>query len=325
MTGHRAGLLPGEPLREPPRASRSGGRSTGRITCCSPPTTPRRAGGTSRTTASRTSSSRWSGCPTPTARATHRADRRRRARGERRRARPTARRRGSAASSAEHVAYPGRRRRTRTRARSARSELLTVLADLGMRPSSRRARVRRGAFARCARRALCGLGRGRRRRRRRRPAAAARPRDGTLRVVERGFLQLMQSQRFVLGEAGRYWVALSLREAESLRAARCTRRRTSACPWSRAARSRRGCAPSARCSTRRRPSSRRRASSCSRRCRRIASSTTSSASARRTRGSCCGSCAPTRATTGGARSSTRARAAAARRASSTSSRRRAAS
>ena len=36
---------------------------------------------------------------------------------------------------------------------------------------------------------------------------------------EAGFVQLMRSQRFVPGETGRYWVALSLREAESLRGA----------------------------------------------------------------------------------------------------------
>ena len=36
---------------------------------------------------------------------------------------------------------------------------------------------------------------------------------------EAGFLKLMQTQRFVPGESGRYWVALSLREAESLRGA----------------------------------------------------------------------------------------------------------
>jgi len=45
--------------------------------------------------------------------------------------------------------------------------------------------------------------------------------DGESSVLldEAAFLQLMQSQRFVPGQSGRYWVALSLREAESVRGA----------------------------------------------------------------------------------------------------------
>ena len=45
------------------------------------------------------------------------------------------------------------------------------------------------------------------------------PTDGSLRVPAFEFLRVMHSQEFLRGEAGRYWVALSLREAESLRGA----------------------------------------------------------------------------------------------------------
>ena len=45
------------------------------------------------------------------------------------------------------------------------------------------------------------------------------PTDGSLRVPAFEFLRVMQAQEFLRGEAGRYWVALSLREAESLRGA----------------------------------------------------------------------------------------------------------
>ena len=41
--------------------------------------------------------------------------------------------------------------------------------------------------------------------------------DGSLRVSLDHFLRLMQAQRFLAGDPGRNWVALSLREAESLR------------------------------------------------------------------------------------------------------------
>ena len=43
--------------------------------------------------------------------------------------------------------------------------------------------------------------------------------DGSLRVGLTEFLHMLQSQRFLTGDEGRYWVALSLREAESLRGA----------------------------------------------------------------------------------------------------------
>ena len=43
--------------------------------------------------------------------------------------------------------------------------------------------------------------------------------DGSILLDEPAFLQLMRSQRFVPGQSGRYWVALSLREAESIRGA----------------------------------------------------------------------------------------------------------
>ena len=45
------------------------------------------------------------------------------------------------------------------------------------------------------------------------------PVDRSLRVPAFEFLRIMQAQEFLCGEAGRYWVALSLREAESLRGA----------------------------------------------------------------------------------------------------------
>ena len=45
------------------------------------------------------------------------------------------------------------------------------------------------------------------------------PASGALRVPPFEFLRVMQAQEFLCGEAGRYWVALSLREAESLRGA----------------------------------------------------------------------------------------------------------
>ena len=41
--------------------------------------------------------------------------------------------------------------------------------------------------------------------------------DGTTRVPHAEFLKIMQAQRFLAGDPGRHWVALSLREAESLR------------------------------------------------------------------------------------------------------------
>ena len=45
------------------------------------------------------------------------------------------------------------------------------------------------------------------------------PTDGALRVPAFEFLRLMQAQEFLCGESGRYWVALSLREAEAMRGA----------------------------------------------------------------------------------------------------------
>ena len=45
------------------------------------------------------------------------------------------------------------------------------------------------------------------------------PTDHSLRIPAFEFLRIMQAQEFIQGEAGRYWVALSLREAESLRGA----------------------------------------------------------------------------------------------------------
>lgn len=45
------------------------------------------------------------------------------------------------------------------------------------------------------------------------------PTTNQLRVPTFEFLRVMQAQEFLRGEAGRYWVALSLREAESLRGA----------------------------------------------------------------------------------------------------------
>ena len=44
-------------------------------------------------------------------------------------------------------------------------------------------------------------------------------RSNSLQLSEAKFLQLMRTQRFIPGESGRFWVALSLREAESLRGA----------------------------------------------------------------------------------------------------------
>jgi len=43
--------------------------------------------------------------------------------------------------------------------------------------------------------------------------------DGALRVECADFLKLMQAQHFLRGDVGRYWVALSLREAETVRGA----------------------------------------------------------------------------------------------------------
>ncbi|KOO22777.1 conserved unknown protein [Chrysochromulina tobinii] len=45
------------------------------------------------------------------------------------------------------------------------------------------------------------------------------PSNGELRVPSMEFLRVMQAQEFLVGEMGRYWVALSLREAETLRGA----------------------------------------------------------------------------------------------------------
>ena len=45
------------------------------------------------------------------------------------------------------------------------------------------------------------------------------PSDGSLRIPAFEFLRVMQAQEFMQGEAGRYWVALSLAEAEALRGA----------------------------------------------------------------------------------------------------------
>ena len=41
--------------------------------------------------------------------------------------------------------------------------------------------------------------------------------DGSLMVSSDAFCELMRTQTFLRGESGRYWVVLSLREAESLR------------------------------------------------------------------------------------------------------------
>ena len=41
--------------------------------------------------------------------------------------------------------------------------------------------------------------------------------DGSLTVSSDAFCELMRTQTFLRGESGRYWVVLSLREAESLR------------------------------------------------------------------------------------------------------------
>lgn len=40
---------------------------------------------------------------------------------------------------------------------------------------------------------------------------------GAVAASSASFLQLMHAQDFLRGEVGRYWVAISLREAESLR------------------------------------------------------------------------------------------------------------
>ena len=52
--------------------------------------------------------------------------------------------------------------------------------------------------------------------------------DNSLRVPPFEFLRIMQAQEFLHGEAGRYWVALSLAEAEALRGAMHTARDTDA-------------------------------------------------------------------------------------------------
>ena len=82
------------------------------------------------------------------------------------------------------------------------SALLTVLADMGLRPDQH-------ADDRAAVDELFTSLR----------AAGGGGHDADVELGEDAFLTLMQSQRFVPGEAGRYWVALSLREAESLRGA----------------------------------------------------------------------------------------------------------